>query len=230
MESNNIIERYNKLFNKIHNAKTVDDIRNISDELNRFEVTYNLIDKVTVKKLHEKFFERMNAMIMENEVVYQNLKDKIRLINEEEYDYSKDVEVSQAVQAKVLELMSKLPKKKNLANTGVIAKTIGSTIKSGIIGSKAALELLKYPAYIDMVDERFRQQAYIGSKSAKQIEFETKKESELEKLNYENAQVFLQGFHLRNMRKKFVSSKKISYFCDNDVDTDISVNTICFNN
>lgn len=50
MEGNNIISRYNKLFFKINGAKTVDDIRNLYDEVKKFEITYKLVDKETVKK------------------------------------------------------------------------------------------------------------------------------------------------------------------------------------
>lgn len=70
-------------------------------------------------------------MVTENEIIHQGILDKIEEINKTEFDYSKDKDDSQAVQAKVLELMSKLPKQKTLANTGTIAQTIGSTIKSG---------------------------------------------------------------------------------------------------
>lgn len=220
MEGNNIISRYNKLFFKINGAKTVDDIRNLYDEVKKFEITYKLVDKETVKKVNELFLNRMNDMVTENEIVHQGVLDKIEEINKTEFDYSKDKDDSQAVQAKVLELMSKLPKQKTLANTGTIAQTIGSTIKSGSSGAKAVLELLKYPAYVDMVDERFRQQAFIASKSTKQIQFETKKELDLEKVNQANAQAILQGFHLRTIQKKFVESKKSNHYFSSEEEVD----------
>ena len=147
MEGNNIISRYNKLFFKINGAKTVDDIRNLYDEVKKFEITYKLVDKETVKKVNELFLNRMNDMVTENEIIHQGILDKTKEINKTEFDYSKDKDESQAVQAKVLELMSKLPKQKTLANTGTVAQTIGLAIKSGTAGSKAVLELLKYPAY-----------------------------------------------------------------------------------
>jgi hypothetical protein len=162
----------------------------------------------------------MNDMVTENEIIHQGILDKIEEINKTEFDYSKDKDDSQAVQAKVLELMSKLPKQKTLANTGTIAQTIGSTIKSGSSGAKAVLELLKYPAYVDMVDERFRQQAFIASKSTKQIQFETKKELDLEKMNQANAQAILQGFHLRTIQKKFVESKKSNHYFSSEEEVD----------
>jgi|LSQX01.2.fsa_nt_gb hypothetical protein len=220
MEGNNIISRYNKLFFKINGAKTVDDIRNLYDEVKKFEITYKLVDKETVKKVNELFLNRMNDMVTENEIIHQGILDKIEEINKTEFDYSKDKDDSQAVQAKVLELMSKLPKQKTLANTGTIAQTIGSTIKSGSSGAKAVLELLKYPAYVDMVDERFRQQAFIASKSTKQIQFETKKELDLEKMNQANAQAILQGFHLRTIQKKFVESKKSNHYFSSEEEVD----------
>lgn len=77
-----------------------------------------------------------------------------------------------------------------------------------------------------MVDERFRQQAFVASKSTKQIQFETKKDMELEKMNQANAQTILQGFHLRTMQKKFIGSKQSYYYYDVDVDND--VNATCF--
>jgi hypothetical protein len=220
MEGNNIISRYNKLFFKINGAKTVDDIRNLYDEVKKFEITYKLVDKETVKKVNELFLNRMNDMVTENEIIHQGILDKIEEINKTEFDYSKDKDESQAVQAKVLELMSKLPKQKTLANTGTVAQTIGLAIKSGTAGSKAVLELLKYPAYADMIDERFRQQANIGIKSVKQIEFETKKELDLEKVNQSNARAMLQGFHLRTIQKKFVESKKANHYFSSEEDVE----------
>lgn len=220
MKDNNIISRYNKLFFKINGAKTVDDVRNIYDEVRKFEITYKLVDKETVKKVNELFLNRMNDMITENKIIHQGILDKIEELNKTEFDYSKEKDDSQAVQAKTLELMSKLPKQKNKANSGVVSQTIGSTIKSGTSGAKAILELLKYPAYVDMIDERFRQQALTASKSVKQIQFETKKELDLEKMNQANAQAILQGFHLRTIQKKFVESKKSNYYFDVDVDNE----------
>jgi hypothetical protein len=220
MKDNNIISRYNKLFFKINGAKTVDDIRNLYDEVKKFEITYKLVDKETVKKVNELFLNRMNDMVTENEIIHQGILDKIEEINKTEFDYSKDKDESQAVQAKVLELMSKLPKQKTLANTGTVAQTIGLAIKSGTAGSKAVLELLKYPAYADMIDERFRQQANIGIKSVKQIEFETKKELDLEKVNQSNARAMLQGFHLRTIQKKFVESKKANHYFSSEEDVE----------
>jgi hypothetical protein len=222
MKDNNIISRYNKLFFKINGAKTVDDIRNIYDEVKKFEITYKLVDKETVKKVNELFLNRMNDMVTENEIIHQGILDKIEELNKTEFDYSKEKDDSQAVQAKTLELMSRLPKYKNLANSGVISQTIGSTIKSGTSGAKAVLELLKYPAYVDMVDERFRQQAFIASKSIKQIQFETKRELDLEKMNQANAQAILQGFHLRTIQKKFIASKQENYFFNGNVDNGVN--------
>ena len=114
MKDNNIISRYNKLFFKINGAKTVDDIRIIYDEVKKFEITYKLVDKETVKKVNELFLNRMNDMITENEIIHQGILDKIEELNKTEFDYSKEKDDSQAVQAKTLELMSRLPKYKNL--------------------------------------------------------------------------------------------------------------------
>ena len=143
-------------------------------------------------------------MVTENEIIHQGILDKIEEINKTEFDYPKDKDDSQAVQAKVLELMS-VTKAENFSKYWDNSSTIGS-IKSGSSGAKAVLELLKYPAYVDMVDERFRQQAFIASKSTKQIQFETKKELDLERW-IKNANATLQGFHLRTIQKKFVESK-----------------------
>ena len=91
-----------------------------------------------------------------------------------------------------------------------ITKILNDSINSGVIGSKAVLELLKYPAYADMVSAKIRERAFEGSKSSAEQAFDRLKESELKEAEQGLASVYLQGFHLRNIEKQVNAFKKPS--------------------
>ena len=89
-----------------------------------------------------------------------------------------------------------------------ITKVLTDSINSGVIGSKAVLELLKYPAYADMVSAKIRERAFEGSKSSAEQAFDRLKESELKEAEQGLASVYMRGFHLRNIEKQVNAFKK----------------------
>lgn len=91
-----------------------------------------------------------------------------------------------------------------------ITKVLTDSINSGVIGSKAVLELLKYPAYADMVSAKIRERAFEGSKSSAEQAFDRLKEAELKEAEQGLASVYMQGFHLRNIEKQVNAFKKPS--------------------
>ena len=114
------------------------------------------------------------------------------------------------VQSKALQLMSQMPKVMNSNHANRITKVLTDSINSGVIGSKAVLELLKYPAYADMVSAKIRERAFEGSKSSTEQAFDRLKESELKEAEQGLASVYMQGFHLRNIEKQVNAFKKPS--------------------
>ena len=116
------------------------------------------------------------------------------------YDYANEKDDTQAVQSKALQLMSQMPKVMNSNHANRITKVLTDSINSGVIGSKAVLELLKYPAYADMVSAKIRERAFEGSKSSAEQAFDRLKESELKEAEQGLASVYMQGFHLRNVK------------------------------
>ena len=69
---------------------------------------------------------------------------------------------------------------------------------------------MKYPTYSDMVSENQKNSAYVGGKSEEQLVFERVKEKELRNIEKVRADVFLEGFHLRNINKRVLELKKSS--------------------
>lgn len=148
----------------------------------------------------------------ENESVYSRLSEKAEAVSNRTYDFTRDKEDMQAVNNKMLQLMAELPKQQTRANAGQITSVISKAIASGVIGCKAVLELMKYPAYIDMISEKQRHDALNGSKSTGQQEFERKQEKELREVDVLRSDVYKQGFHLRNLEKRIASYQKTSAF------------------
>lgn len=135
---------------------------------------------------------------------------KEELIRNRAYDYANEKDDTQAVQSKALQLMSQMPKVMNSNHANRITKVLTDSINSGVIGSKAVLELLKYPAYADMVSAKIRERAFEGSKSSAEQAFDRLKESELKEAEQGLASVYMQGFHLRNVEKQVNAFKKPS--------------------
>jgi len=203
-----IIERHNALFEQIEAAKTADDVRTLVEAVKGFIVSYKSVDKAMTKRIYEKLLNKVNDMVAENEFVYQRINKRLEEATNRAYDFSGEKDDSQAVQSKLLQLMSQMPQMINSNNLNRINKTLNDSINSGVIGSKAVLELLKYPAYAGSISATIKERAFNGSKSAAEHAFDRLKEAERKKAEQALASVYLQGYHLRNSQKRLVSFKK----------------------
>lgn len=207
-----MVESYNNLFGQIEKAVTADDMREVYSGIKDYASLYKSIDDSAVSNISGKFADRLQELLNENENVYTRLSEKAENISNRAYDFTKDKDDTQAVNSKLLQLMAELPKQQTRANSGQVTGIISKTIASGVVGCKAVLELMKYPAYIDMISENHRQDALNGSKSVRQQEFERTKEKELREVDILRCDVYKQGFHLRNLAKRIASYQKQSAF------------------
>lgn len=203
-----IIERHNALFEQIEAAKTADDVRTLVEAVKGFIVSYKSVDKAMTKRIYEKLLNKVNDMVVENEFVYQRINTRLEEATNRVYDFSGEKDDSQAVQSKMLHLMSQLPKVINSNNLNRINRTLNDSINSGVIGSKAVLELLKYPAYAGSISATIRERAFNGSKSAAEHAFDRLKETERKNVEQALASVYLQGYRLRKSQKRLASFKK----------------------
>lgn len=203
-----IIENYNNLFTQINAAKIADDMRILLADVRTFIEIYKKIDNTMANKVYEKYQSKLQSLLDENSFVYERMLNKVNETRDWAYDYAGEKDDSQAVQSKVLQLIAKLPKSKTTANENGITTIISNTINSGVVGSKAVLELLKYPVFADMVSARFREKAFDGSKAPAQQAFERLKETSLKEAEQALSSVYLQGFHLRNIEKQSNTFKK----------------------
>ena len=96
----------------------------------------------------------------------------------------------------------------NSNNLNRINRTLNDSINSGVIGSKAVLELLKYPAYAGSISATIRERAFNGSKSAAEHAFDRLKETERKNVEQALASMYLQGYRLRKSQKRLASFKK----------------------
>lgn len=214
-----IIENYNKLFQQIAKAKTVDDVRTLVINVKDFISVYKKVDKNMVNNIYDKFQDKLHDMVAENAFVYGRMNNRVEEIRNRGYDYANEKDDTQAVQSKVLQLMSQMPKVMNSNHVNRITKVLTDSINSGVIGSKAVLELLKYPAYADMVSAKIRERAFEGSKSSAEQAFDRLKEFELKEVEQGLASVYMQGFHLRNIEKQVNAFKKTSAWNPNEQTT-----------
>lgn len=198
-----IIENYNDLFTQITRAKDASDISHLRARVKDFATIYENVDSKMVDNINAMFLQKMKDMISENEDLFERLKKKMDGIQNRMFEFDGKMNDSQAVQYRVSQLMVQLPKTMNDANVNHISNVLESSIKSGIVGSKAVLELLKYPAYANMVSERIKELAFQGSKSVEELAFDKVKEAEIEKTRKSLASTFNQGFQLRIILKRF---------------------------
>ena len=205
-----IVERHNALLTQIRKATTVENMRQLFADVKEFVAMYEAIDTDAINRVAKGYADKLQEMLKENDVVYNRLSEKAETITNREYDFAFEKDDTKAVQNTVLQLMAQLPKVKTLANTGTIANIIEQTIKSGTVGCKAILELMKYPVYLDMITESQKHSAFIGSKSESQQAFERLKEKELREVEKSRADVYLKGFHLRNIEKQVKNFSKTS--------------------
>ncbi len=211
-----IVENYNKLFEQIAKAKTVDDVRIMVASVRDFISVYKRVDKSMVNEIYDKLQNKLQDMVAENAFVYERMNNRVEEVRNRGYDYANEKDDTQAVQSKALQLMSLMPKVMNSNHANRITKILTDSINSGVIGSKAVLELLKYPAYADMVSTKIRERAFEGSKSSSEQAFDRLKEAELKEAEQGLASVYMQGFHLRNIEKQVNAFKKPSAWSSNE--------------
>ena len=210
-----IVENYNKLLEQFRKAKTIDDVRILVASVRDFISVYKRVDKNMVNEIYGKLQSKLQDMVAENAFVYDRMNNRVEEIRNRAYDYANEKDDTQVVQNKALQLMSQMPKVMNSNHANRITKVLTDSINSGVIGSKAVLELLKYPAYADMVSAKIRERAFEGSKSSAEQAFDRLKESELKEAELKEAEqglasVYMQGFHLRNIEKQVNAFKKPS--------------------
>lgn len=205
-----IVEKHNALLTQIRKGTTVEDMRQLFADVKEFIAIYEAIDTDAIKRVAKGYSDKLQEMLKENDIVYTRLSEKAEKVSSMEYDFGKETDDTRAVQNKVLQLMAQLPKAKTLATTGAIANTIEQAIKSGTVGCKAVLELMKYPVYLDMISENQKYSAFAGSKSESQQAFERLKEKELREVEKSRADIYLKGFHLRNIDKQVRNFSKTS--------------------
>ena len=203
------VEQHNDLVMQINKAVAVEDMRPIVPSVKEFYTTYHNVDKYSTERLYEKCVNKIQNMIDDNGVTFSRITERLERINNSVYDFEGEKDDRQAVNNMVLQLISCLPKEQNAANAGKIADIIGQSTNS-VIGSKAVLELMKIPAYADMVSESQKQRAFEGSKSESQKAFERIMEQERSIAEKARADVYLQGFHLRILQKQLNDIKKTS--------------------
>lgn len=205
-----IVENYNKLLEQFRKTKTIDDVRILVANVRDFISVYKRVDKNMVNEIYEKLQGKLHDMVAENAFVYDRMNNRVEEIRNRGYDYANEKDDTQAVQSKALQLMSQMPKVMNSNHANRITKVLNDSINTGVIGSKAVLELLKYPAYADMVSTKIRERAFEGSKSATEQAFERLRESEMREAEQALASVYMQGFHLRKMAKQVDAFKRPS--------------------
>ena len=205
-----IVENYNKLLEQFRKTKTIDDVRILVANVRDFISVYKRVDKNMVNEIYGKLQSKLQDMVAENAFVYDRMNNRVEEIRNRSYDYANEKDDTQAVQNKALQLMSQMPKVMNSNHANRITKVLNDSINTGVIGSKAVLELLKYPAYADMVSTKIRERAFEGSKSATEQAFERLRESEMREAEQALASVYMQGFHLRKMAKQVDAFKRPS--------------------
>ena len=203
-----IIEAYNNVVAQIRKAKTVDEIRTVSGVAKDFISTYKTVDADMVNEVYVKLQDRLNELLTENDFVYERALKKVDEIKNRAYDFKGEKDDTQQVQAKALQLMASMPKNANNTNINKATTLLTESINSGVIGSKAVIELLKYPMFANLVSEPIREKAFEGSKSQAQKAFESANATESRDAEQALANVYMQGYHIRTIIKQVEAFKK----------------------
>ena len=203
-----LIQRYNDLLSGINKAKTVEDMRTLETAVKGFYNDYKGADMESALRIVNMYAAKLHSMISDNSATFDKLNEKLSRIKGREYDFTGEKDDSAAVQTRMLQLMGQLPRTKTAANVSAIKNTINGAIGSGVVGSKAVLQLMGYPAYADMVDETQKHNAVEGSKSDVQKVTERYNDTEYQKVSRECAEVYNTGFILHSMAKKMDNFQK----------------------
>lgn len=147
-----IVENYNKLLEQFRKTKTIDDVRILVASVRDFISVYKRVDKNMVNEIYGKLQSKLQDMVAENAFVYDRMNNRVEEIRNRAYDYANEKDDTQVVQSKALQLMSQMPKVMNSNHANRITKVLTDSINSGVIGSKAVLELLKYATLLNYLE------------------------------------------------------------------------------
>jgi len=212
-----LVEQYNNLFADIKRAETREDISNLYQGVISFVDNYRDLDPDSTNRIYDQFSDRLNEMLETNDELYQEYRQQLDEVRNTQYSFEGEKDDRQAVDSKVLQLLAQMPKHVTQANESLLRNNLIKEINSGIIGSKAVLQLLNYPAYSDLLTPDLKKRALNNSKTEKQLKFEAKKEEAEKELNDVMAKAYMRGFHLRNVAKRINRDNKISNW--NEINT-----------
>ena len=202
MANLNLVRRHNSLFNRIEKA-TVADVSELFYDVKDFYTECKDVDSISVKRIVDKFVEKFQKMLDDNTAAYNKKNEKLNEAKNERYDFSGEKDDKGAVQTMTLQLMGSLPPKvNNKANAYAINTAIDNAIKSGVVGCKAVLALIQYPAYADRVNERQKAKAVDGSKSDAQKAFEHAMGLTQREYAKQCAKLYHEGARLRRLNKR----------------------------
>lgn len=201
MANLNVVQRHNSLFNRIEKA-TVEDISELFNDVKDFYAECKDVDRISVTRIVDKYVEKFQKMLDDNATAYNKKNEKLNEAKNECYDFSGEKGDKGAVQTMTLQLMGSLPKVNNKANAYTINTVIDNAIKSGVVGCKAVLALIQYPAYADMVNERQKAKAVDGSKSDAQKAFEHAMGLTQREYAKQCAELYHEGARLRRLNKR----------------------------
>lgn len=207
MANLNVVQRHNSLFNRIEKA-TVENISELFYDVKDFYTECMEIDSVSVKRIVDKYVQKFQQLLNDNTAAYDKKNEKLNEAKNERYDFSGEKDDMGAVQTMTFQLMGSLPKANNKANAYIINTVIDNAIKSGVVGCKAVLALIQYPAYADMVNERQKTKAVEGSKSSAQRAFESLMEKTQAEYGKQCVALYHQGARLRRLNKRVDSFMK----------------------
>ena len=201
MANLNVVQRHNSLFNRIEKAK-VADISELFYDVKDFYTECKDVDRISVKRIVNKYVEKFRQMLDDNTAAYNKKNEKLNEAKNEYYDFAGEKDDTGAVQTMIFQLMGSLPKVNNKANAYTISTVIDNAIKSGVVGCKAVLALIQYPAYADMVNERQKAKAVDGSKSDAQKAFEHAMGLTQREYAKQCAELYHEGARLRRLNKR----------------------------
>ena len=202
MANLNLVRRHNSLFNRIEKA-TVADVSELFYDVKDFYTECKDVDRISVKRIVNKYVEKFRQMLDDNTAAYNKKNEKLNEAKNERYDFSGEKDDKGAVQTMTLQLMGSLPPKvNNKANAYAINTAIDNAIKSGVVGCKAVLALIQYPAYADRVNERQKAKAVDGSKSDAQKAFEHAMGLTQREYAKQCAELYHEGARLRRLNKR----------------------------
>lgn len=201
MANLSVVQRHNELCKQIRNA-TTENISTLFEDVRNFYDECKEIDSVSAKRIVNMFSEKFQQMLNDNTAAYNKKNERLNEAKNEQYDFEGEKDDTGAVQTMLFQLMGRLPKVNNKANAYTINTAIDNAIKSGVVGCKAVLALIQYPAYADMVNERQKAKAVDGSKSDAQKAFEHAMGLTQREYGKECAELFHKGFRLRRLNKR----------------------------